>query len=229
MPTYVRPVATGRWEGDLRFVGERALRGQVVTLPRALDRRAWVASRWLGLVFVLRDEHGLSELEANNAATVALVLCANESGWGVAEWRWNAGGLHCSRADRECMRFDNDSEVLAAFDDLQVFARRFLSLLRENSGDEGWRLLRAGDLWALRRVGHVWSLPSERARASIMRRVVAELEAANPSLRGQLPLVHEAPEDGGRGGARGGARRLGVVLGLALGVAAVWSLPSERV
>lgn len=167
----VTPLRTGRlpFRVTLRW-GARAgvpTGSGEVYYARVPDAREWTRSR-AEVLRLAAFAAGLSSEEADRATRVALVVWANESGWGANEWRWNAWGAHCfGRYD--CQRLT--PETLAAFRDLgEAAAAWWTRALRDPSVA---RLFRAGDVLGAVRL----MTATERGAAYASAAALSEAEA----------------------------------------------------
>lgn len=123
MTAWIEPVATGRGqfthEYDLRSSNERVTATYNVT-----DRATWVPYMYnlsYAALDALNGEGTVADetkRQWSRASAVALVLAANESAWGDAQWWGNAMGIHCG-SGAYCMRFPagrGDRELRAFVD-----------------------------------------------------------------------------------------------------------------
>ena len=239
MTEWVEPLRTGRRTVRVELRGTLGLAGESVTEELvAGDRGSWARTRAFLAAWAIREWHEASELEARNASLLAVVQCANESGWGVHEWRWNAAGVGCGSGP-VCQRFDDPGSDRA----LRAYAapidawRDFWAIVHRNASAETWRLFLAGDLWAWRPLWQrrIWTpIPPTEAN-SIFRAARERLVNGRAELDRVLPPLHalrvgdtyggpvDDPARAGREVGRG-RRRGGVLLAAAAAAAAyAWS------
>lgn len=206
MTQWVSQLATG-WNGQRPSIrGEQVLSGQVMQSPVAsTDRESWIRSRHALYTFALRDFSArTTEAQAARAASVALVLLANESAWGRAEWRWNACGMHCAGGDL-CMRFSpeqGDTE-LRAYENIGEAAYDFWRLLDQRGTDDEWAALKRGELAGLLGVWRrgVWSNHNTAADLNAMLRRIKETlgTGAGTQVMGLDPSTDTQTRSGGSG------------------------------
>lgn len=194
---WIDPVSTGRTTALIRVEGVDAWRGRSITITTPVDGpQTWTESRANVSLFVLQDEHGLTEREARAATLSAVTLWAQETGWGRHEWNWNVSNLHCASTDAtggDCVRFESDDERLQAFDRLADGVRAFWD--RVDRIELAMRSLAAGGrLDPLLAPSGPWaSFPADDAR-SIWDRVAGYLAQGseemppNPYRTGDAPV-----------------------------------------
>lgn len=184
---WVEAVSTGRTTSEIRVEGRDAWRGRSVVMSSAVDGpQTWTQTRANVSLFVLQDEHGFTAQQARNATVPALVLWAQETGYGRHEWNWNPSNLHCrtrDASDGDCVRFASSAEKLQAFNALGDGVRAFWD--RVDRIDLAMAHLKAGgNLDPLMPPGPWARISSDDARA-LWNRVTGYLNASGDA--GELP------------------------------------------
>jgi len=116
-----------------------ALNGQAIALDateRVVGPRTWARNRYAALrAMLLADGWSAERVELQypeieeRVARCFLAIFALESGWGAAEWDWNAAGILCV-APRRCIEgVTDDGAPLESFDGFAPFVRRFTETL----------------------------------------------------------------------------------------------------
>lgn len=203
MTQWVSAVATG-WNGERPTIrGRESLSGRVLQSGVAsTDRDSWIRSRHEIYAFACRDFFGCTDAQAARAASVALVLLANEAAWGRAEWRWNACGMHCA-GGAMCMRFSpeqGDTE-LRAYDDIGQAAQDFWRLFDLRATGDELAALQRGELAGLLGVWRrgVWSNHNSAADLNAMLRRIKETlgSGAGTQVMGLDPSTDTQTRSGG--------------------------------
>lgn len=184
-------------------------------------------------------EHGA--IETINAACVAVAHWGLETGWGVHEYNFNAGGIHCANG-AECFNDgSNDDETeFRAYSSLPVFVAAYFDLISSSRYAMAWSSFKAGsangimELWS---AGYTCGAKTRSEATSLVRRVVRVVGARRTNLTGALPSVTQltatnpdvpnrcepgqrergrpGDNDGGGGGSGGGLLFVAGLLGLA--------------
>lgn len=213
--------------------------GQVLRLDNiAQTREGWILSRaWAASEYFSRiGVSGVGPQGYKRIAAVSLVLWANESGWGEAEYNWNAGGIHCNPSASPTMPgqqtnpLENDScivfpggsrERLRAYQDFGNFLWDF-SRVAENLFGGYWSVASSGQVSAvdrLQRLGYAQpgNYITGQELVSIYRRIYNTVNDAwrRDLVRPEEQTVSRASGGGGGGGTSGGTV---AVLGLGLGL-----------
>lgn len=101
-----------------------------VTFANPDGPQTWTLSRGAALylgAFALGNDDPTSK----NMARAALVVWANESGWGRHEYRWNGWGCHCFSGS-DCMRFGRGDPELAAFRSIEASVAKWWEVALRN-------------------------------------------------------------------------------------------------
>lgn len=221
--------------------------------------RAWL-DRWTQSGGMVRSEQGSWEggphesrysgepaaIETINAACVAVAHYALETGWGVHEYNYNAGGIHCANGAQCFNDGSNDGETeFRAYSTLPAFLDAYFDLVSSRYA-MAWSSFKAGsangimELWSS---GYTCGAKTRAESTSLVARVVRVVAARRPNIAGALPTPAQytatnpdvanrcrpgerergrpGDADGGGGGGGGGGGFL-FVAGL-LGLAAVAS------
>lgn len=175
-------------------------------------------------------------VETINAATIAVAHWALETGWGVHEYNYNAGGIHCAN-NAECFLDRGDGEEFHAYSTLPAFVGAYFDLVSSSRYAMAWSSFKAGsangilELWS---AGYTCGAKTRSEATSLVARVVRVVALRRSNLAGALPTpaqytatnpdvanrCERSTRPGGGGGGGGGG--LLFVAGL-LGLAAVAS------
>jgi len=223
----VDAVLTGR-SASLHFV----VGGQAVELNNiAATREGWILSRCWAAAEYLQRSRSLSGHDPYRAAAIAVVLWSNESGWGAAEFNWNAGGIHCSptatatpgtepvnpAVNDSCIRFTSGGrEDLRDYNDFLGFVTDYFNvaerLHRGYLSETTAGLLPT--IQTLQRAGYSGTELTQQELVSIYRRIYNTL---SPTWQGHLFTPEQVSHQwasGGGGGAGGAGKAALIGLGL---------------
>lgn len=215
--------------------------GRTVSLSDiATTREGWILSRaWLSAEYFaaggfLPADSAPSALK--RIAAMALVLFANETGWGEHEYNWNMGGIHCRPSfatptpageavnpgvNESCIVFPGGSrESLRDYNDIGGFFADFSRVVnRFNAGF--WSAAATGQVVSVDRLQRSgYSAPGRyvtgQELVGIYRRIYGTV---NDAWRAELvpPDSQEIPSSGAGGGSGGGSSG-GVYAMFALGL-----------
>lgn len=198
---------------------------------------------WEGATYESRYTGEPAGIETINAAVIAVAHWALETGWGVHEYNFNAGGIHCANG-AECFLDAADDEEFRAYSSLPAFVEAYFSLISSERYADAWAQFRRGsangimELW---RADYTCGAKTRAESTSLVRRVVRTVAAHRVNLAGALPTPaqftatasdvpnrcrpgqrEQSPRPGGGGGGGSGGGGLLFVAGL-LGLAAVAS------
>jgi hypothetical protein len=172
--------------------GELGLRGQVIDVELAADDEgSWARTRAYVLALVLREWFEATEIEARNAATVALIQWAQESGWGEHEYRFNGAGVGCGTG-ATCMRMSHGDATLRAYATLLMSARDFWAIVRRNTNDAQFNVFLQGDDWAWRPLWQrrIWTPIVPREANALSRAVRTRIANGRADVARLLPPSH---------------------------------------
>lgn len=216
MTTWVSMTRTGRGAGSNEIQiaagnGRDAWTSQTgmdPPLPEVTTSDNWIMSRFAAALAWLNrwpeDEAGeLSRYNAGqigaghfdviNVALVAVAHWGLETGWGVHEYNWNAGGIHCASAEGDCFREGEASggEEFRSYGDFSAFADGYFTLISTRDAYESaWAAFKTGSangimrLWANDYTCGAKSKSEATALVARVRRVVAarlQVDEALPS------------------------------------------------
>lgn len=204
--TVVSRLMTGRMGFTVTFHRDTPAWDSTVTWAAPTGPHSWTLSR-RAVLYLTAIERGESDETAALMAKSAMVLWANESGWGRHEYRWNGWGCHCY-ASGDCMHFESGDPELAAFSDLHASAGKFWGVALATT--EVAALFRAGNPIAASRLvatsfGGGAVLPESDAR----------------SIWARIETYMNTPElDPGRPARASGRRSSGALKWIVAGIAA---------
>lgn len=128
-------------------------------------------------------------IETINAATIAVAHWALETGWGVHEYNYNAGGIHCA-GGAECFLDRADGEEFRGYSSLPAFVAAYFDLVSSSRYAMAWSSFKAGsangimELWS---AGYTCGPKTRAESTSLVRRVVNIVAARRSNLAGALP------------------------------------------
>lgn len=213
--------------------------------------RAWL-DRWTDSGGLRRSDQGswqggpietpytgeAGNIETINAAVVAVAHWALETGWGVHEYNFNAGGIHCANG-AECFLDRGDDEEFRAYSSLPAFVAAYFDLISSSRYAMAWSSFKAGsangimELWS---AGYTCGAKTRAESTSLVARVARVIAARRTNLAGALPTPAQytatnpdvanrcepgerergtRPGGGGGGGSGGGLLFVAGLLGLA--------------
>jgi len=227
----VAAVLTGR-SASLRFV----VGGQAVELDNiTATREGWILSRCWATAEYLERSRSLTGHAPYRAAAIAVVLWANESGWGASEYNWNAGGIHCvptamaapgsepvnPGVNESCIQFASGREDLRDYNDFLGFVTDYFNVAErlhrgylEETSDGSLPTIQL-----LQRAGYSGTVLTQQELVSIYRRIYGTL---SPTWQGHLFTPEQmsrqwASGDSDSAGGAGKAVLIGLGLWLLLG------------